>query len=57
MTDASPVLTVQEVAAYLKVHQSTIYRLLQRGEIPGFKVGSDWRFLAETINEWIQRQT
>jgi excisionase family DNA binding protein len=36
------VLTVEEVARYLHVHKSTIYRLLRQKELPAFKVGSDW---------------
>lgn len=45
-------MTVREVCAYLKVHQSTIYRLLKRKEIPAFRVGSDWRFNQEAIDKW-----
>ena len=42
MTDT--ILTVKEVAAYLKIHPSTLYRLLKRQGLPAFKMGSDWRF-------------
>jgi excisionase family DNA binding protein len=45
-------LTVREVAAYLRLHTSTIYRLLKTNQIPAFKVGSDWRFNLETIDAW-----
>ena len=45
-------LTLEEVASYLKVHPSTIYRLLKRQGIPAFKVGSDWRFNLESIDRW-----
>jgi excisionase family DNA binding protein len=51
------VMTVLETAEYLHVHQSTIYRLLKRGEIPAFKVGSDWRFNRETVDRWRLAQT
>ena len=44
------VLTVQDLAHYLKVHPSTIYRLLKTGQLPAFKVGSDWRFGVEEID-------
>lgn len=47
-----PVLTLQQVARYLNVHRNTIYRLAQRGGIPAFKVGSDWRFNRESIDAW-----
>jgi len=46
------VLTVKELANYLSVHQSTIYRMLKRSQLPGFRMGSDWRFNVETIDIW-----
>jgi excisionase family DNA binding protein len=46
------VMTVVEVAQYLHVHPSTIYRLLRKKEIPAFRVGSDWRFNRESIDAW-----
>ena len=46
------VLTVREVAKYLHVHQSTIYRLLKGKKLPAFKIGSDWRFNIEKIDQW-----
>lgn len=50
------VLTVNELAEYLRVHRSTIYRLLKKGQLPGFRIGSDWRFNVEVIDEWRLRQ-
>jgi excisionase family DNA binding protein len=47
------VMTLEEVAAYLRVHQSTVYRLLKAQSIPAFKLGSDWRFNQESIDKWI----
>ncbi|MBF6567902.1 MAG: helix-turn-helix domain-containing protein [Candidatus Binataceae bacterium] len=52
MQDSTKVLTVNELADYLRVHRSTIYRLLKKGELPGFKIGSDWRFNIEAIDAW-----
>ncbi len=49
---ATPMLTVGEVADYLRVHPSTIFRLLKRKELPAFKVGGDWRFNMEEIERW-----
>jgi excisionase family DNA binding protein len=46
------ILTVGEVAEFLRVHRSTIYRLLKHGRIPAFRVGSDWRFNLDTIDRW-----
>jgi excisionase family DNA binding protein len=50
--NSAKVMTVHEVAAYLRVHPSTIYRLLKSNRIPAFHVGSDWRFNIETIDSW-----
>jgi excisionase family DNA binding protein len=46
------VMTVKELSEYLRVHPTTIYKLLRRGELPGFRVGSDWRFHTEVIDRW-----
>jgi excisionase family DNA binding protein len=46
------VLTVQEVSRYLRVHPSTIYRMLKKNQLPAFRVGSDWRFTVEAIDKW-----
>jgi excisionase family DNA binding protein len=43
---------VSEVSAYLRVHPSTIYKLLKRNQIPAFHVGSSWRFYIDTIDNW-----
>jgi excisionase family DNA binding protein len=52
MQSTARVLTVNELAEYLRVHRSTIYRLLKKGQLPGFKIGSDWRFNIEAIDQW-----
>jgi excisionase family DNA binding protein len=49
---ATEIITMAELAAYLNCHEATIRRLLQKGEIPGFKLGSDWRFNLRSIEEW-----
>jgi excisionase family DNA binding protein len=51
-TTMANVLTLGEVASYLRVHPSTIYRLLKKKRLPAFKVGSDWRFNLESIDRW-----
>jgi len=50
------VMTVREVAAYLSVHPSTIYRLVRQNQIPAFRIGSDWRFNIEAIDRWRLQQ-
>jgi len=47
-------LTIKELAKYLNVTERTIYNLLERGELPGFKVGANWRFRKEDIDKWIE---
>ena len=47
------VLTVRDVSSYLRVHPSTIYRMLKRNQLPAFRVGSDWRFTVEAIDHWL----
>lgn len=49
-------MTVQDVAAYLNVDPKTVYRLVQRGELPGFKVGGSWRFQKVDLDAWITKQ-
>ena len=46
-------MTVKEVAAYLKLNPITVYRYAAQGKIPGFKVGSSWRFKKEILDEWV----
>ncbi len=54
MTDAAgEILTLEEVAAYLKAGKRTVYRLAQRGEIPAFKLGGTWRFRRSELDSWI----
>lgn len=57
MPSEAKVITIGELADYLHVHRSTLYRLLKRGQLPGFKIGSDWRFNVETIDRWRMGQT
>jgi len=51
----SEILTVEEVANYLKVTERSIYSLLARQEIPAFKVGGSWRFRIDEIEDWTRR--
>jgi excisionase family DNA binding protein len=51
-TERARILTLENVAQYLRVHPSTIYRLLKKKQLPAFKVGRDWRFNLESIDRW-----
>lgn len=48
-----PVMTVQEVAAYLKIAESTVYRLVKEHRLPGRKVGGAWRFSRSELERWL----
>lgn len=48
----STIMTLEEVASYLRVHPSTVYRMAKTHSIPAFKIGSDWRFNRESIDGW-----
>lgn len=47
------ILTLDEVATYLKAGKRTVYRLAQQGEIPAFKLGGTWRFGRSELDRWI----
>lgn len=51
------IMTIGEVADYLKVTERTIYRLAGVKQIPAFKVGGSWRFSKADIDEWIKKQS
>jgi excisionase family DNA binding protein len=50
------VMTVFELAEYLNVSTITIYRLLKTGQLPAFRVGSEWRFSADAIDRWMKER-
>ena len=51
--DQNTVFTLDDLAAYLKLSKSTLYKLLKDKKIPGQKVGRHWRFRKETIDNWL----
>jgi excisionase family DNA binding protein len=51
------IMTIGEVADYLKVTERTIYRLAGAKKIPSFKVGGSWRFSKADIDAWIKKQS
>lgn len=50
------ILTIEEVAAYLKAGKRTVYRLASSGKIPAFKLGGTWRFRRAELDQWIASQ-
>ncbi len=59
-TDATrdgEILTVMEVARFLRVPKSTVYKLARGGELPASKIGKHWRFLRRDIHEWMHSRS
>jgi excisionase family DNA binding protein len=46
------IMKVSEVADYLHIHPSTVYKMVRKGELPAFRIGSDIRFHMEVIDRW-----
>lgn len=53
MTEEDAVMTVKEVSVYLRLAESTVYKLAQEGQLPGRKVGGAWRFSRKGIEGWL----
>jgi excisionase family DNA binding protein len=51
------ILTVKEVSELLKIHESTVYKMIREGRIPVFMIGAEWRFLKDQIVHWMAEQT
>ena len=49
-------LTIQELAKYFQVSAKTVYRLIQRKQIPCYKVANQWRFKWSVIQEWMEKE-
>lgn len=47
-------LTLEQIAEYLQMSTSSIYKMAQKGKIPAYKVGRQWRFKKEEIDRWIE---
>lgn len=51
------IMTVAQVSVYLRIARSTVYRMLRGGELPAFKVRSDWRFSRRALDRWAEQQS
>ena len=49
-------LSIHDVATHFGVTPTTVYRLAQRGELPGFKIGNQWRFSHTMLESWVADQ-
>lgn len=64
MSEVSPktntpitIMTVREVAEYLRLSQAKVYRLAREGGLPVFRIGKAWRFRKDLLDEWLVRQS
>lgn len=55
--DFNHIMTIEEVARYLSLHELTVRRLAREGEIPAFKVGRQWRVKRDLLDRWIEQET
>ena len=53
---ANDILTVEEVAAYLRLQPQTIYKWAQEKRIPAVKLGKEWRFRKTILDRWLDEQ-
>jgi excisionase family DNA binding protein len=51
--ERTQIMTPKEAAKYLGFHLVTIYRLLKKGEVPATKIGGQWRFKKDILDEWL----
>jgi excisionase family DNA binding protein len=56
MAGDDEVLTVKEVSEILRVHPETVRRLVKKGKIPSFRIGTEWRFRSDQIARWMAEQ-
>mgnify|MGYP001035139554 FL=1 len=57
VTDMEPQdkwLTIEELSGYLKMSRSKLYQMAQKGELPGSKIGTQWRFDRDEIDDWVK---
>jgi PTS system nitrogen regulatory IIA component len=56
MAGMENIMTLEEVAKYLKMKPQTIYLWAQKGQIPAVKLGKEWRFRRDVIDEWLNER-
>ena len=54
LAESYDIMTIDELAAYLKISKSTLYKLVQAGKLPGQKIGKRWRFHRDAIDGWLK---
>jgi excisionase family DNA binding protein len=54
--DYREIMTVEEVAEYLRLKPQTIYKWAQEKRIPAAKLGKEWRFRRSVVDRWLDEQ-
>jgi excisionase family DNA binding protein len=57
MESGNEILTMKDICDLLQVHPTTLYKLIKKGKIPSFRIGSDWRFRRDKIERWMAEKT
>ena len=50
------IMTLREVAQYLGLHVMTVYKLTREGRVPAAKIGGQWRFKRDVLDQWLETQ-
>ena len=50
------IMTLREVAHYLGLHVMTVYKLTREGRVPAAKIGGQWRFKRDVLDDWLEDQ-
>jgi len=53
-SSSEDIMTIDDLAEYLKISKSTLYKLAVDGKLPGQKIGKRWRFHKDAIDEWLR---
>lgn len=56
-SEPGAIMTLKEVASYLRVHYTTLHGVIRRGVIPSFKIGGDYRFRRDAIEKWVAEES
>jgi len=55
--EKTTIMTVHDVAGYLRLSEAKVYRLAKEGRVPSFRLGKSWRFRRDLIDEWTRKET
>ena len=53
---AAEIMTLRDVARYLGLHVMTVYKLTREGRVPAAKIGGQWRFKRDVLDQWLETQ-